>query len=202
MNMKLILLSVFLLSLSSYKIIDKKDAENGLEIFNNTKLNIPGEVRRSNIDFNLLSSENRRIFPRLERDTLYGKINFSKNSKCTQSDFINIIGNYKNNLKKLKDDGFYNKGVSGVFLPTSEKGDTLFFENNYVKITNDHIKCLLRVRIVFDAIGALKPDEKLSVLDIRILTEEQNPEFTTTEQKNIMKEFKNFGELPPPPPGN
>lgn len=203
----IIILGLFL-SLTSYttitidKITSKDLFEKTFEFTGNSKLTTPAEVRRSNIDFKSLSAANRRGIPSLEKDTIYSKINFSKNSKITKSDFLNIVNNYNNYLKKLKNEGFYKKGVSGIFISGTNQNDTLFFEYNHIKITNDNIKCLLRVHIVFDAIGSLKDGEALRVLDIRILSEEQKPQFSTTEKENIIKQLKNFGEIPPPPPTN
>jgi hypothetical protein len=107
----------------------------------------PAEVRRSNIDFKLLSKANKRAIPLLTKDTIYSKINFSSNSKISKSSFANILKVYNDNLKKLKDEGFYKKGVNGIFINGSNGNDTLFIEYNHINIIDNNIKCVLRVQI-------------------------------------------------------
>jgi hypothetical protein len=169
-----------------------------------TKMTQPAEVRRSNIDLKLLSKANKRAIPLLTKDTIYSKINFSPNSKITKSSFANILKVYNDNLKKLKDEGFYKKGVNGIFINGSNGNDTLFFEYNHINVIDNNIKCVLRVQILFDATGQLKPDEDLRIFDIRVMIEKQKPQFNKTEKDAIIKALEDFGDVPdaPPPTNN
>ena len=167
----------------------------------NKKLTMSAQIFRTNLNIKSLSLTTKKTIPSLDKDTIYGKINFSANSKMNKSDFLIIVNDYKNKIKKIGDEGFYGKGLSSTTMIDSNEKNTLYCEYNYIKIINDNIKCLLRVHIVFDGRPPVKDGDALKVLDIKIQSEEQKPQFNPTEKENILRDLKEFlSDVPPPPP--